>query len=451
MFVHDLALLVISRLMLYLIGFGVHYFLCCHAPVYFHHRKFCAQHRPLAITVSLGVSAPAFEAERALGAAYWRSDTARRRTLSIIGHLNDADPVTFDPVADYAALENAVQLGSKRNPRRPRSLPWEKFLNATSRATLDHQRTVVFDLEVLYENLQTSVIFRQLVAEKRDLERLTTRLMRVSLESQVDELSSRAQDHTQAWSVFSSMSATQASVPIPPSTLADHFETVMSPKSTPAAVILPEVPSVHGPLTESDADLCSAFSGEELNQAVRQINMSSAPGPDGVTPVMVRDLFTFRAFFLFFLMFVNFCFAMAWIPLAWRCSEIFILYKGKGDPTSPDSYRGIALCCILAKTYERLLLFRLMKWWEKSSVFKLTQFGFQSGSSTLDAVFVLSNLVNFVCRENRLPLHACFIDLRKAFPSVSRPALFQRLIRLGVPRPLVLAISSFYQLTTARL
>ncbi len=344
-----------------------------------------------------------------------------------------------------------MQLGSKRNPRRPRSLPWEKHLDAASRTTLDHQRAVVTDLEVLYENLQTSAIFRQLVAERMALERLTTRLMRISVESQVNEFSSRAQDHTQAWSVFSSMTASQASVPIPPSTLADHFETVMSPKSSPAAVILPEVPSVHGPLTKSDADLCSTFSCDELDQAVRQINMSSAPGPDGFTPVMVRDLFTCRAFFLFFLMFVNFCFAMAWIPLAWRCSEIFILYKGKGDPTSPDSYRGIALCCILAKTYERLLLYRLMKWWENSLVFKLTQFGFRSGSSTLDAVFVLNNLVNFVCRENRLPLHACFIDLRKAFPSVSRPALFNRLIQLGVPRPLVSAISSFYQLNTARL
>ncbi len=142
---------------------------------------------------------------------------------------------------------------------------------------------------------------------------------------------------------------------------------------------------------------------------------------------------------------------MAWIPLAWRCSEIFILYKGKGDPTSPDSYRGISLCCILAKTYERLLLYRLTKWWEKSSLFRLTQFGFRAGSSTLDAVFVLRNLVNFVCRLNRSPLHACFIDLRKAFPSVSRPALFQRLLLLGVPRPLVAAISSFYQLNLARL
>jgi hypothetical protein len=104
---------------------------------------------------------------------------------------------------------------------------------------------------------------------------------------------------------------------------------------------------VEGPLNSSDSDLCGAFSSDELSEAVKLINMDSAPGPDGFTPKLIKDLFSFRAFFSYFLIFVNFCFANAWIPLAWRCAEIFILYKGKGDPFCSDSYRGIALCCIL--------------------------------------------------------------------------------------------------------
>ncbi len=287
------------------------------------------------------------------------------------------------------------------------------------------------ELEALYKNLQTSVIFAQLTKEKIDLVRLTTRLMRKAMEQQVTERSSKAEDHALAWEVFSSMKSEHQSVPIPPATLVDHFEQVMAPKDNPAASIYPGYQPSHGPVKESESDLCDPFSVQELNEAVQRINMASAPGPDGFTPKLVKDLFSFQAFFMFFLMFANVCFESAWNPLsAWKHAEIFILYKGKGNPTLSDSYRGIALCCILAKVYERLLLFRLKRWWKSSSPFFLSQFGFCSGSSTLDAVFVLQNLVNFVCRLNREPLHATFIDLKKAFPSVSR---------IGVPVPLISA------------
>ncbi len=263
--------------------------------------------------------------------------------------------------------------------------------------------------------------------------------------------SAKAQDHALAWEVFSSLQATSVSVPIPPGTLVDHFERVMAPKNNPSAALFPGFSPSHGPLTKNDSEMCQPFSKAELEEAVKLINLDSAPGPDGLTPHLVRDLFSFNAFFTFFLMFANFCFQSAWIPIAWKCAEIFILYKGKGDFTLPDSYRGIALCCILAKVFERLLLFRLKRWWKQSSFFSFSQFGFRTGSSTVDAVFVLQYIVNFVCRLHRSPLHATFIDLRKAFPSVSRPALFQFLNDHGVPHPLTSAIRAFYQLTTARL
>jgi hypothetical protein len=132
-------------------------------------------------------------------------------------------------------------------------------------------------------------------------------------------------------------------------------------------------------------------------------------------------------------------------------SIIFVLYKGKGDPLSPDSYRGISFCSILAKVYERLLLNRLLLWWKSTEHFRSSQFGFRSGSSTIDAVFVLRNIIHFVCRINQAQLHAGFIDLKKAFPLVLRAALFERLQTLGVKGGLIAAIRSFYFLNSSRL
>ncbi len=385
-----------------------------------------------------------------MGTAYWRSSTAQKRTLDLIRYIEAADPVTFDPVADYDALDNALELGTKRNPRRATRSPWERQLSPEETATLRQQRQTVDDLEILFENLQTTHIQAQLAREKVALERLITRLMRRVLEAQVTEKTSVAQDHALAWDVFSSMTTSRASVPIPPSTLVEHFESVMSPKSEHSA-IFPSFVAPIGPLTRDDSELSLPFSHDELRDAIGKMNLNSAPGPDGWPPKMFKDLFSFQPFFTFFLMYVNFCLENAWVPLAWRCSEIFILYKGKGDPFCADSYRGIALCCILAKVFERLLLFRLLRWWRTSPLFSQSQFGFRSGSSTMDAVFVLQSLVTFVCRRHSCCLHACFIDLKKAFPSVSRPALFEHLVKLGVPWPLVAAIRAFYQVNVARL
>ena len=51
-----------------------------------------------------------------------------------------------------------------------------------------------------------------------------------------------------------------------------------------------------------------------------------------------------------------------------------------------------------------------------------SQFGFRKGLSTVDAVFVLHNLIqSFINNKMRLP--CAFIDLKKAFDSVYRNAL----------------------------
>jgi hypothetical protein len=42
-----------------------------------------------------------------------------------------------------------------------------------------------------------------------------------------------------------------------------------------------------------------------------------------------------------------------------------------------------------------------------------------------------------------MPLHAAFIDLRKAFPSMARGQMLRRLRDIGVPTPLIVAIRSF--------
>jgi hypothetical protein len=67
------------------------------------------------------------------------------------------------------------------------------------------------------------------------------------------------------------------------------------------------------------------------------------------------------------------------------------------------------------------------------------------------AVFLLWTLALDILASNRGPVFVAFIDLRKAFPSIGRDALFSRMLRLGIPYPLVAAVRSFYLGNVARL
>ncbi len=61
--------------------------------------KFCAQHRPLTIDIKLPTASwSTYGAEKALGAAYWRSDAVKQRSFEIFELLDLDDPLTFDPV-----------------------------------------------------------------------------------------------------------------------------------------------------------------------------------------------------------------------------------------------------------------------------------------------------------------------------------------------------------------
>jgi hypothetical protein len=61
-----------------------------------------------------------------------------------------------------------------------------------------------------------------------------------------------------------------------------------------------------------------------------------------------------------------------------------------------------------------------------------SQFGFRAGAGTLDAVFVFFTLVLKYFGLQGLCLFVALIDFQKAFPSVNRAWLIEKLGRLGV-------------------
>ena len=92
---------------------------------------------------------------------------------------------------------------------------------------------------------------------------------------------------------------------------------------------------------------------------------------------------------------------------------VIMLYKGKGNTTDPNAYRGIALENTLLKVLTTLMCKHLNIIIEE----KLpdTQFGFRRGRSTTQAVQCLQSDIETATANRGGKLHAIFVDYTKAF------------------------------------
>jgi hypothetical protein len=170
----------------------------------------------------------------------------------------------------------------------------------------------------------------------------------------------------------------------------------------------------------------------ELEAAVRTLDNSSAPGVTGIGNDVIREIFLLPSGPDFLVSLFNACFASGELPDLWKKTEIFLLYKGKGNVADPNSYRGIALMESLLKLFEKVLFNRLLKWSTERDLIPDCQFGFRPRSGTLDAVFVIFTLIAKYVWVRGGCLFAALIDFQKAFPSICRAQLLVKLETLGV-------------------
>ncbi len=262
------------------------------------------------------------------------------------------------------------------------------------------------------------------------------------LDKETDALSSSANEHARAWRVLNSLRDSTPECPISTDVLVQYFSAISHP---PGHALLPL------PLPDAQQDVFEPLHPYEVCHALRKTNTKAAAGPDGITPQLMVSTFSSGPAFEFLFNLLALSLVLTAVPLQWREATLFILYKGTGDPCDPNNYRAIALTSAFGKLFERVLLARLLRWFRRSRLWLLPQFGFRSACSCAQAIFLLRTLALDVLANRRGPLFVAFVDLRKAFPSVGRDTLFSRMMALGIPYLLVLAVRSFYGANVARL
>ena len=114
----------------------------------------------------------------------------------------------------------------------------------------------------------------------------------------------------------------------------------------------------------------------------------------------------------------------------------------KGDLSNCNNWQGIALLEVVVKVVARVLLERLQQLAEEE--LPESQCEFRSGRGCTNMIYTVRQLVE-KSWEHCSKSFLLFIDLKKAYDSVPRAAMWKALRKLGVPEPVIELIRSFHQ------
>ena len=108
------------------------------------------------------------------------------------------------------------------------------------------------------------------------------------------------------------------------------------------------------------------------------------------------------------------------MPSAWRQSIYIPFFKGKCDIQECKNYRGIKLLSHTFKIRERVVDRRM----RRCTNIPESQFGFMSGRSTTDAIFLLKHTIK-KHREGQKNIGVTFIDLEKTYDRIPREEIWR--------------------------
>lgn len=181
-----------------------------------------------------------------------------------------------------------------------------------------------------------------------------------------------------------------------------------------------QLPLYQGPPnTDLDADITEA----EVRSAILALRPGSAPGPDGITNKMLRNLddLSVSALTDYF----NYFWKLGSLPQAWRHAQITLIPK-PGKPLTIEHLRPISLTSCIGKVMEHIILSRLTLHLTSTDALPHSMIGFRPGLSTQDVLLQLSRDI-IIPTAKRDTAAILALDLTKAFDRVSHAAIMRGL------------------------
>ena len=177
---------------------------------------------------------------------------------------------------------------------------------------------------------------------------------------------------------------------------------------------------------------------EELQTAMSKLKTEKAAGLTGILPEMI--LFGGMELKKRLLDLMQTIWEEGTVVEEWRNAQIIPIPK-KGDLKVCDNWRGISLLDVVGKIFARIIQDRLQTIAE--DFLPESQCGFRKGRGCIDMIFTARQLVEKSI-EHTEPLYSLFIDLKKAYDSIPRSALWSVLEKVGIPPKMLNIITSLH-------
>ncbi|MGL4388073.1 MAG: RNA-directed DNA polymerase, partial [Brevinema sp.] len=176
----------------------------------------------------------------------------------------------------------------------------------------------------------------------------------------------------------------------------------------------------------------------ELINIIRHLRNGKSPGFDDITNNVIKCFSKKNIIFLCKIF--NACFKIGYFPNQWKTAKVKPLLKPNKNSSNPLSYRPISLLPALSKLFEKIIHSRLNKYIKNKIINE--QFGFRKNHSTVHQITRITEHISMNFNKRR---HVALftLDQEKSFDVVWHNGLLFKLIKLGIPEPLIDILSSY--------
>ena len=182
---------------------------------------------------------------------------------------------------------------------------------------------------------------------------------------------------------------------------------------------------------ESSPPALSSFETNyiRISNAIDKLPSRSAPGPDGITNYLIKQL-KFELIPVLNVLFTK-SLEQGVLPSQYLKAYIKPIKKPKNPRSEPSSYRPVSLTSGLSKVFEHVIKPQLQSYLEDNNILSDTQHGFRPMRSCISQLLNHYNTVIEDLEQGRIT-DVVYLDFAKAFDSVDIYILSQEMKKIGI-------------------
>ena len=170
-------------------------------------------------------------------------------------------------------------------------------------------------------------------------------------------------------------------------------------------------------------------STDDVYKRLMSLKVSKSMGPDNCHPRLMKE--TADSIKEPLQMIFNKTFKEGTLPEVWKDAHVTALYKNKGEKSDTNNYRPVSLTSVPCRLCEKTVRDVIMKHMTDNNLFSDSQYGFRNKRSCVLQLLEVLDYWNKSVDEGK-QVDTIYLDIRKAFDSISHRRLLQKLEAYGI-------------------